>query len=342
MELLVLPDSDARKLRSEGQKWAFFRYWPEGSYRFDWISPHVLPWFSRVVEGRLLKVFVAQAALAYLRERRYDAVVAYGARSAVALALMHRLSGRRHPKLVVFDIEAFGRPRSGLKRWLVRLASEAIDAVIYHARSQETYYREHLPSLEGKTHYVKLGFGMSPKTLSWDETGRGDFILSLGTTGPARREWKVLFEALAAVSPHPPLEIVGASDLKGPLPNGVEIVPRLPIEKLRRRMEQCSFAVLPLTERGHAHGQLTMLDLMAAGAPVVVSDVSGIRDYVRAGTARLYRQGDPASLTQELRWMLDHTEERRRLARRARDVVREESDPSVFSTSIYDVVKRVV
>lgn len=339
MRILVLPDSEPGKIRTEGQKWAFFRYWPEGTYHFDWVGAYVVPLWSRWVEGRILKAFLAQALVAWFRERRYDLVIAHGSRSIVALALLHRIFHRKSPKLVVFDIESLGRPRAGLKLWLVKRAAEALDRVIYHARVHEDYYREFLPTLEGKTRFVRLGFGMAPKRLSWEETGRGDFVLALGTTAPGRREWTLLLDALQLVPARPVVRVVGAPDFPdGHVPE-VELAPRMPASELRLLMERCAFAILPLSERGHSHGQLTLLDLMAAGAPVLVADTSGIKDYVRDGeTAILYRVSDPQGLASKLRWVLEHPEERRSISRKAHEAVRDEFSAESFSRRVFEII----
>ncbi len=230
-EILVLPDTNPNKIVEQGQRWAFFSHWPEDRYHFDWLKAYRIPLWSRFVEEKLIRFFLAQTIAAFRREKHYDVVIAHGSRSIVGLAFLHRLFGRRRPKLVVFDIEAFGRATSGLKLWLLRKASESIDAVIYHARAQQDYYERFLPSLEGKTHFVTLGFGPTPKTLDWDETGRGDFILSFDTNAPERREWNVLLEALSMVDSSPPLRIVGKQnwseeDLGGRTPDeSVELHP---------------------------------------------------------------------------------------------------------------------
>jgi glycosyltransferase involved in cell wall biosynthesis len=104
-------------------------------------------------------------------------------------------------------------------------------------------------------------------------------------------------------------------------------------------MERCSFAILPLSERGHSHGQLALLDLMAAGAPVLVSDTSGTRDYVRDGeTAILYRASDPEDLAAKLRWAIEHSEERREISRRAHEAVRDEFSVESFSRRVFEFV----
>jgi glycosyltransferase involved in cell wall biosynthesis len=349
LEILVLPDTNPNKIVEQGQRWAFFSHWPEGRYRFDWLKAYRIPLWSRFVEEKLLRFFLAQSVAAFRRGKRYDVVLAHGSRSIVGLAFLHRLFGRRRPKLVVFDIEAFGRAASGLKLRLVRRASESIDAVIYHARAQQDYYDEFLPSLEGKTHFVTLGFGPTPKTLDWEATGRGDFILSFDTIASGRREWDVLLEAHSTIDPRPPLRIVGKQnwteeDLGGRAPDpSVELLPRIPAPKLRIMMEQCALAVLPLTERGHAHGQLSVLDLMAAGALVVVSNTAGARDYVRhRETGLLYEPGNARDLATQIAWALDHFEARRRIGRNARQAVAESCSLERFSLRTYEIISRLV
>lgn len=339
LELLVLPDGPSSKITTEGQTWAFFRDWPEGSYHFDWIDPWVVPAWSRWVEGRLLKSFVLQSLRAFFSGRRYDAVIAHGSRSIMALGWLHRLMGRKHPKLVVFDIESFGRVRSGLRLRLVRRATEPLDAVIFHARAQADYYAEYLPHIRERAFYVPLGFGAADKRLSWEGSGRDDHVLTLGTTAPGRRDWATLVRALERLDEAPRVRVVGASELPRPLPPSIQVLPRMAIADLRLAMERCRLAVLPLTERGHAHGQLTLFDLMASGAAVIVSDTSGVRDYVKDGdNALLYESGDAEALAATMRWALDHDDERRAIGRRAHDWVRRELDPDLFSRRVYDVV----
>ena len=129
-------------------------------------------------------------------------------------------------------------------------------------------------------------------------------------------------------------------DLTGRAPPAdVELLPRMAPTDLRYWMEQSTLAVLPLSERGHAHGQLSVLGLMAAGVALVVSDTSGVRDYVRDGeTALVYHPGDAVDLAEKIRWALEHPEERRALGRRAREAVQREFNDETFSRRIYDLV----
>ena len=240
------------------------------------------------------------------------------------------------------DIESFGRPKGGLKLWLVRRATEGVDAVIHHARPQEDFYREYLPALEGKSHFVALGIGLPEKRRSW-ETAEENFILSWGTAAPGRRDWKLFMDALKIVGDAPPVKIVGASDFPIERAPSVETLPRLSSAELGLLIQQCSLAVLPLSDRQHAHGQLSLLHLMSLGTPVVVSDTSGVRDYVEQGkTALVYKVGDAMDLADKIRWAMEHPDERRAIGRRAYETVRREFDAETFSRRIYDLIKGLV
>jgi glycosyltransferase involved in cell wall biosynthesis len=58
---------------------------------------------------------------------------------------------------------------------------------------------------------------------------------------------------------------------------------------------------------------------MAYGKTVIVTDVPGVRDYVRPHeTAIVVPRGDPAALAAAMRWVVDHTAESEQIAQRAR------------------------
>jgi glycosyltransferase involved in cell wall biosynthesis len=66
-----------------------------------------------------------------------------------------------------------------------------------------------------------------------------------------------------------------------------------------------------------------ILEAMAAGAPVVATDVSGSRELVRDGqTGRLIPMSQPAALAQAMIEMLERPEDARRMAELARQQVR--------------------
>ena len=69
----------------------------------------------------------------------------------------------------------------------------------------------------------------------------------------------------------------------------------------------------------------TVLEAMACGIPVVGFDVGGIPDVVHPKeTGLLARVGDAADLASQIRWLIDHPEDRVRMGQNARKMM--ESD----------------
>lgn len=66
----------------------------------------------------------------------------------------------------------------------------------------------------------------------------------------------------------------------------------------------------------------TGLEAMACGTPVVAFETGGIPDFVRPGESGcLARTGDAADLARQMTWMIEHSDERRRMGETARQIV---------------------
>jgi glycosyltransferase involved in cell wall biosynthesis len=84
-----------------------------------------------------------------------------------------------------------------------------------------------------------------------------------------------------------------------------------------------------------------ILEAMAAGVPVVATDVSGSHELVRNGeTGLLVPAGDPPALAQALEWMLTHAAEARRMALQARQQVQRYTIEQ--SAASYDTLYRAI
>jgi len=108
----------------------------------------------------------------------------------------------------------------------------------------------------------------------------------------------VLREAQTRMSTHAELALVG--------PNG-----RVPPAELLDELARADVLVAP-SLRGESFG-LVLVEAMAAGVPVVASDIPGYRDVVGAAGV-LVPPGDPAALAGALDALLGDEAERARLA----------------------------
>ena len=148
------------------------------------------------------------------------------------------------------------------------------------------------------------------------------------------------FAAIAREFPRARLDLVGreaskgyAADLRARvkrdrLHERVRFVGEVPQEELALWMHGSSALVLPSLSEGLGR---VIIEAMATGTPVIGSHVGGIPELIEDGeTGFLVPPGDPAALSDQLRWILQRPREAREMGRRARRFARR-----VFSTEGY-------
>jgi glycosyltransferase involved in cell wall biosynthesis len=328
-----------------GGDYAFFAHWAT-TPRVRFLGTFDLgPWTR--FEKRTLRFYVLQALAALLLAPFYDAVVAYSAQCGLPLAALLRVCFWMRAKLIVFDVETFGRARTGAALALVRFAARRIDHVVYASREQEAYYDEFLPFLRRRRTFVPIGVGDFAKSLPFD-AGRDGPLVALGKHGAAFRDWATLLRAYAQLSTDVELHIVGRADLppeerdQAPIPAGAKLIPYQVGERLRDIIERARFVVLPLPERGQSLGQLSLLLAMALGKATVAARIIGLTDYLADGvTGLFYRPGDAADLARCLRRLLDDPALAEQMGRAARAAVEEQFNDRRMARNWEEVFARV-
>jgi phosphatidyl-myo-inositol alpha-mannosyltransferase len=137
--------------------------------------------------------------------------------------------------------------------------------------------------------------------------GTGRTILFVGRHEP-RKGLEVLLEAFRRLDRDAVLWVAGegpnTSALAAAAPPGVEWLGRISDQELAQRLRAATVFCAP-SLHGESFG-VVLLEAMAAGTPVVASDISGYRDVARhAKEAVLVPGGDPAALAEGLRQVLD-------------------------------------
>jgi glycosyltransferase involved in cell wall biosynthesis len=305
------------------EDYAFFAHWHRRP-RLRFLGRFSLGFWTRW-ERDVLRFYLLQPLAALFLAPFYDAVIAYSSQCGLPLAWLLRCCFWMRTKLIVFDVESFGRAKAGWRLALVRFAARRIDHVVYAASGQAKYYDDYLPFLQHRRTWVPIGIGEYQKTQAF-ETGTDGPIVALGRHGAAFRDWATLLRAYADHHARAPLWIVGREDLPEverngvPVPPNVTFLPLVPLAKLGEIIEGARFVVLPLPEREQSLGQLTVLFAMAMGKAVVASGVVGLADYLTDGeTGLLYPPGDAAGLSARLKILLDDPPRAVAMGRAARE-----------------------
>lgn len=326
----------------KGEKYWFFRHWPNQSVHVDVLDFCRLPVINHI-ERWCLKFYVTQALKALPRISQYDLILSHGAQSAVLLAFLRSLVGNHMPPHVIIDVGCFNGGRSRRAEiLLLRQAAKSVTAVISHNSFQEDYYRENLPSLADRHRFVP--FGTDPDFFKPLDVETEDHILSVGYI---KRDWDTLLKALGKLPGDVKLRIIGVPDknrlnLSPDVEGRVECKPYIPIGRLKEEIARARFVVIPLPYFKYSFGQMTLLQSMSMQKAVIVTDVPGVADYVEHGhNAMLFPPEDWRVLKNNMETLLENPQLTRKLARNARESVVTKFNEERMAQGLYRAINQL-
>jgi glycosyltransferase involved in cell wall biosynthesis len=287
----------------------------------------------RAVAGTAL----ALAWVAFRDLRRHDAVVTDGEHVGIPLAVLMRVTrSKTHHVTIGHRLSA---PKKRLFFSILR-CHDAMGAIVLHSRRQHDYANKSLgipaEKLALVPYHVDTEF-WSPRAASEER-----LVVSVGLE---HRDYQTLFRAASAV---PANFVVAAASLWSrhelrprDVPSNVKVA-AFDYHELRDLYARAAIVVVPLVDVDNQAGITTILEAMAMGKPVIVSQSRGQTDVVedRRGPERgvpvarprsLLRliaadqnltvqpngfyvpPGDAEALARAIAFLLDHPDERARL-----------------------------
>ena len=320
-----------------GERYWFFRYMPP-DVRVEVVgipAPLEANRWSRLGLHNLWQCVPVLASM-----RRFDVILSHHMGSGFLLAGVRRLLGRATPPHVIIDVglPQFVDPSRGARRRLARYILGCTDAIVYHARVQEGFYRTlGLPSVR----HAFIPFGIDPQEFPpLEDTPPGDYIIS---AGDGARDYDTLVQASTQLSI--PTQAVSQRyrPARGGLPDHVTFRGYTPISELKRMIAASRLVVLPLQNVPVSCGHSVLLQSMAMGKAVVVSRVPGVADYVVDGeTAVLCEPGDAQDLADKVSALLRHPERARRIGESARQALLRDYTEERMAQRIHAVLEDVV
>jgi glycosyltransferase involved in cell wall biosynthesis len=327
--------------RIDGQPYWFFKH---GEYNIDvdvldcrsFLGVHRL-------ERKFLRCYPSKSTLAWIRSRRYDVVMSHGGQVGLVLALLQTLLGERlSPPHVMFDVGAIS---GGSQRWnnsavinVFSFALKSLAGVICHSSHQLDFYRKQYPGLSEIARFIPLG--VDTDAFQPQDTPEQDEIICVGY---AFRDWKLLVRAYARLNTSTRLVLLGIPASECVSSPGVECVPRVNIDEMKRRISRSRFVVLPIPQLEFCTGQQTFLQSMALGKTVLISDIPAVRDYiVDSDTGFLYRPGDEDDLYQKLKLLLSADGTVKSVGTAARNAVVTQFSESLMADRVVTLLRDVV
>ena len=300
------------------------------------IDPLGWPWNPLANGHSLFRAIDPLRALRILCfERKADVVVTYFESGALLLLLLRGLFRFKAP-IVVHDIGLTESWR--LRERILDFVIPRADGLVFLGSNQVEYARRRWPThglLKSLKTDVDLDF-YSPESIV-----SGEVILSVGDD--VARDFQTLLDASRGIDAPFLIKSGRVEQDCAAYPNVTVLGSRLPHVDYRRLFAQALFVVLPLGPAIHASGVSTLVEAMAMGKALIVSDSGGIRDYVVPDeTCLVVPCGDPVALRAAIQRLLDEPETRARLAANARRFVEQHCSAALQATELEDVFRRVI
>ena len=166
--------------------------------------------------------------------------------------------------------ETFGEP-AGVIYWMYRKLLLRARRILVYAEAEAAALTRvfHLPP--GLVRFVP--FGVETDFFAATPPGPGA-PLAFGLDH--RRDWPALFAAAAELETE--LDVVTNPDLVRGLavPRNVRLHASEPVDALRERLRRAPFVILPVRENNYSGGTISLLQSMAAGRAVIVSQTQAI------------------------------------------------------------------
>lgn len=136
------------------------------------------------------------------------------------------------------------------------------------------------------------------------------------------------------------LVFIGAEPSFKPQQKNIIVLPKIPFDELPKHLSAADILVVPQRDTTDTQGQIPakLFDAMAMAIPVIATHVSDIPE-VLGGNGYLVQPGNPEELARTLKHVLDHPEEAKEKAVRARQRCIELYDIKIMEKKLLSLVE---
>ena len=341
-----------------GEDYWFFRYFQnKKDLQVDVVDIHSFKALENFEKNKI-RFYIWQTLRVLPKLKQYDLVLSHGMQSGIVLCLWRKLFGKGKYKHIVFDIGAFNSAKEeGKALKLMQFASKTLDGVIYHTAMQKEYYEKCHPWLLNKSQYIPFGTDseffevveeeVSLKKATDMEDVRSKkqhrkavqpYILSIGYN---KRDWDTLIKAYEKLETDVELHLLGNDSWKSDNPK-IKILAPVTVKEMMGMIEKSLFGVLPLKWFNYSFGQMTMMQQMALGKAVIVSEVPSLKDYVQDGVdALLYPPENADILAERMKLLLENNNLRDKIGMEAARTISEKINEKAMALEIENFIQSV-
>lgn len=293
---------------------------------------------------------VYQAIFARLQQQQIDCIVATHEAAALPVLLLKRLGFLRTPIVILSVALLHPRNMRGVRGKLWRWALPTADTVICYASAQVDWLVAEFALAAERVAFVPFGVDVDyfPRTEPKPHRAPADSdVISVGAN--EGKDFPTLLAALPGgvrmtiVTDDYNANQIAKTHNAAVMVGRVRVFKAVPIDRLRSLYDEAAFHVIPLLETRFSSGQTVLLENMAMGRVVIVTDTSATRDYaLHDVTALTVRPGDVEQLRQRIEALLKDPERFRCVGEGAAARVRECFSARRTARRIADLIERLV
>jgi glycosyltransferase involved in cell wall biosynthesis len=348
MKILFLPnwtvvksDTDITDLQAPdkyicGKPYWFFTHFPENTH-VDVIDIQVQNRLHPI--EKKIKFYIWQAILAFKKAKQYDVVISHGAQSGLVYALLSRFRKKENrPLHIIIDVGAMNGGRDNrIETFIIKQALKSHPAVIYHASIQQKFYETVFKGLIKRSQFIP--FGVNTEEFYPLDLPTEDYVLSFGYS---KRDYPTLLDAWQDIDTSTRLYILGDTSIIGR--DNIVSLPKSSVSVLKQYIAGSLFVVIPLPVFNYSYGQMSFLQSMAMGKPVIVTKTPGSIDYLQnAQGAFLVNPYDKADMKDKIEYLLAHKEQLSDLGNKAwNDIKNCHFDEQTMADKIYAFIKTLI
>lgn len=257
-------------------------------------------------------IYMRQAADALNSDA--DGIITVFPQVASAVGLQQKL--RLSHKPVVAWLFNVGTCSAGLRQKLAQVSLSQVDHFVVHTRKEIEIYSRWLKIPADRFEFVPYQVPDIP--IEYEEDRQTPFIASLGS---AHRDFSTLFDAVETLNIKT-IVATGKSAVEGiAIPEQVELPFGISKAECLRLAQQARLNVVPLRPKDGvtAAGQVTLVEAMIMGRPLIVTNFYGAEDYIIHGkTGWLVEPNSRDSMLEAIDLLWHDEALRQRLGKNAR------------------------
>ena len=194
-----------------------------------------------------------------------------------------------------------------LRKIFVNISYKKVKHLFVYGESEVAFYSKLFPNLQNKFKYVKYGRDFNYK-------GKKDFSYNvpyIASGGRSNRDFETLCVAMRLLEKEKDVPVCLIATRPEAVTSEIERSPvkiqyGVTLNQFGSFIDHSVLFVLPLLDTSLSAGHMVMMEVLAHGKPIIVTDIPSIRDYVSEKQVVFYQPGNADDLADKIKYVLNN------------------------------------